>query len=191
VQEENIKFLIIGLGNIGGEYHNTRHNIGFDTVDKIVEILDLKYNDQKKFASAVAVGKSVILAKPNTFMNRSGLATSKLKEYYKTDNEYIVVVSDDYNLELGKVRIRFDGDSGGHNGLESVMEQVGGNFWRVRIGIGNAGRKSAEIFVLEKFSQKERKIIDCVIDKTAHYLADLLFRGELKNESINVGECEK
>jgi len=183
--------LIVGLGNVGREYEGTRHNVGFEVVEKIAEILGVNFSRNKKLASEVAVSKRAILSKPQNLMNCSGLVVTKLKEYYGIDVSQIIVASDDFNLDFGKIRIRFDGGSGGHKGIESVMEQVGGNFWRVRIGIGEIGSRKAEKYVLEKFKKDERKIIAEAIDKTAQHLIDLTSCGELKNESLNVGLRDK
>lgn len=187
MEKENSTMLVVGLGNVGKDYEGTRHNIGFAVVDRVADILGLKFSDSKKLQAKIAKGQNIILAKPVTFMNRSGLAVANLKGYYKLDVQNIIIVSDDYNLDLGRVRIRRDGESGGHNGLESVISQLSGGFWRVRFGIGAVGNKKAEDFVLEKFKKDEAEIISQVIDKTAHYLVDLLSKGELVNESINVG----
>lgn len=184
------KFLVVGLGNIGKEYDGTRHNVGFEVVEEIAKILSCEFADNRKISASIAKAKNIVIAKPTTFMNRSGLSVAKTKEFYKVEVKNIIVMSDDFNLELGKVRIRFDGDSGGHNGLESVMEQVGGDFWRVRIGIGKGIINNSEKFVLEKFKKGEREIIKKAIDTTAHYMVDLFSQGELKNESINVGPCD-
>lgn len=181
------KYLVVGLGNVGREYEGTRHNVGFEVADKVAEDLNINFSISGKMFSEVASVKGAILAKPQNLMNLSGLAVAKLKEYYKIDIPEIIVVSDDFNLELGKVRIRFDGNSGGHKGIESVMEQVGGNFWRVRVGIGETGAQRAEKYVLERFKKGEREIIAKAVDKTAQYLVDLISCGELKNESLNVG----
>ncbi len=181
------RFLIVGLGNVGGEYERTRHNIGFMLADRLAKRLNIKFSYDKSLLAEVAENNKIILAKPHTFMNRSGLAVSKIKEYYKINIGQIITISDDFNLELGKIRVRHDGDTGGHNGLESVMEQISGSFWRIKIGIGEPGRIKAEKYVLEKFKKQEKEVIDLAIDKTVQYLVDLITQGEIKNESFNVG----
>lgn len=188
MRQEEARFLVVGLGNVGDKYCGTRHNVGFGVIGKLAKLLDVSFSTQKKLLSEIAVCQGFILAKPQTYMNRSGLALAKVRDFYKVSNEKIIVVCDDFNLKLGKIRIRFDGNSGGHNGLDSVMEQIGGNFWRVRIGIGEPVGRRADVFVLEKFLPEERRIINLSIDRVASYLLNLHSR-ELKNESINVGGC--
>ena len=191
MKNENNTLLVIGLGNVGKEYEGTRHNIGFEVADKVSEALDIRFSENKKLQAEVAKKQSLVIAKPTTFMNRSGLSIAKLKDYYKVEMENVIVVSDDFNLELGKVRVRYGGSPGGHNGLESVMSQIGGQFWRVRVGIGDIGDRKAEKFVLEKFNKSEQGEVSEVIDKATSYLVDLMSCGEIKNESINVGPCDK
>lgn len=190
MENANNTVLVVGLGNIGREYEGTRHNVGFEVAEKIAKILSCEFADNKKIQAKVAKSKNIIVIKPTTLMNRSGIATINARGFYKVEIKNIIVLSDDFNLELGKVRVRFGGDSGGHNGLESVMEQVSNDFWRVRLGIGGGEISNSEKYVLEKFKKDEREIIKQAIDKTAHYLVDLLSKGELANESINVGPCD-
>jgi len=187
VEGKQVKYLIVGLGNIGRQYSNTRHNVGFKVVEKVAGLLDVNFSDNKKLLSAVARTNGVILAKPQSYMNLSGLAVAKLKDYYEVDVNSIVVISDDFNLDLGKIRIRFDGEAGGHKGIESVMSQVGPDFWRVRIGIGKTEPQKAERYVLGKFNKDDRKIIGKSVDIAASYLVDLMSCRQLKNESLNVG----
>lgn len=187
MEDKQVKYLIVGLGNFGRQYSNTRHNIGFKVVEKAADLLDVAFSDNKKLLSAVARANGIILARPQSYMNLSGLVVAKLKDYYKVDVNSIVVVSDDFNLDLGKIRIRFDGEAGGHKGIESVMSQVGPDFWRVRIGIGETGLQKAERYVLGKFNKGDRKIVDRSVDIAAGYLVDLMSCRQLKNESLNVG----
>jgi len=142
--------LVVGLGNPGEQYQKTRHNVGFDVVDKLLKDFESAENavwsPNVKLKSELAtvewkpkVGKSerVILAKPQTFMNNSGLAVSLLASFYKMDPSDIWIVYDELDLPLGSMKIRFGGAAAGHHGVESVMEKLGTDkFWRFRMGIG-------------------------------------------------------
>ena len=144
--------LIIGLGNPGEEYENTRHNIGFEIVDMIARKDDAKFSFEKKFNAEVAkaklngplrqgsseASKLVMLIKPYTFVNKSGEAVKKAKLFYKAKNEGIVVIHDDLDIEFGNFKMSFGKDSGGHRGVQSIIEYLKTNkFWRLRIGTAN------------------------------------------------------
>jgi len=163
--------LIVGLGNPGKEYERTRHNVGFMAVDKLAGILNLEYRKQKKYnAECAEIGSGsdkAVIAKPMTFMNNSGQSVSLIARYYKIKPDDIMVISDDINLELGKVRMRKGGEDGGHKGLRSIIEYIGKDFWRIRIGIGCNKGMSAEAYVLQEFSDGEIKEIKKVIDEVA------------------------
>jgi len=183
-------FLVIGLGNLGKEYEGTRHNIGFVFVDKLCSRIEASaWKKEDKFDAEYCKGKigkkQVIFAKPQTFMNLSGDTVLKLKRYYKVENEKIIVVSDDFNLEVGQVRIRFAGESGGHNGLKSVIENIGDDFWRVRIGIGKNGPIPKDKYVLTKFASDERTTINLVVDNMVNGLIESISQGKLENETIS------
>ena len=134
-------FVIVGLGNPSKEYENTRHNIGFDTIDAIadkyhIQVAELKH--KAKIGKGYIGGDKVILAKPLTFMNLSGESVRAIIDYYKVDVETeLVVISDDISLLPGQLRIRKRGSAGGHNGLKNIIQHVGGdNFQRIRMGVG-------------------------------------------------------
>ncbi|OGY42632.1 MAG: aminoacyl-tRNA hydrolase [Candidatus Buchananbacteria bacterium RBG_13_36_9] len=157
--------LIIGLGNPGQEYQNTRHNIGFQIVDMIADNLILKsLKPNKKFQAEICEGtfgnEKVILAKPQTFMNNSGLAVKKIKTFYKIKPPDIIIIHDDIDLPVGKIRISQSSSSGGHKGIDSIIKELKSkNFIRVRMGIANELREKipAEKFVLQKFSSQDEK----------------------------------
>lgn len=162
--------LIVGLGNPGERYANTRHNAGFVALDGYVEKNDLgewKQKDRFK-AEIIEYGNrksnKVILAKPQTYMNHSGRAVEALKSFYKLDNDQITVVHDELDLPSGEVRKKTDGSSAGHNGVESIVALIGPEFHRVRIGIRTkiADRADAVDFVLGKLTDKEIKSIQKV-----------------------------
>ena len=130
-------FLIVGLGNPGKEYENTRHNIGFDAIDKIAEKYNIELN-RIKFKSVYGEGfiggEKVILLKPTTYMNLSGESLRAIMDFYKLSNEDVLVLYDDISLEVGRIRIREKGSAGGHNGIKSIIAHLGSDiFSRIRL----------------------------------------------------------
>ena len=160
--------LVVGLGNPGREYVGTRHNVGFEVVEQLAGKLDCSLRKKLRFAAQVgevtlADGK-VTLATPQTFMNRSGAAVAALVQWSKVLPAEVLVVVDDADLPLGQLRLRLAGGSGGHNGLRSIIDALGGNeeFARLRVGIGRTGPAGADItgHVLGRFSAAERRAVD-------------------------------
>lgn len=165
--------LIIGLGNPGIKYLNTRHNIGFRAVDKLLKDLapleKSNWQNNGKIKAEIAKLGEIILVKPQTFMNACGFAVSKLANYYKVESTDIWVVNDDLDLPLGKIKIRWDGGAAGHHGLESIIEKLGTtDFVRFRLGVGrpkghdaweklNVKRREVEKYVLSEFKPDEEK----------------------------------
>jgi len=189
--------IIVGLGNPGEKYSGTRHNAGFMFLDKMIchpAIAPVgecvKFEEKPKFEAEIAQvshkGEKLILVKPQTFMNLSGQAVSKIKNYYQADFSDLIVVSDDKDLPLGNIRVRLDGSGGGQRGLENVITALGqGSFVRVRIGIGPiAGDKDnregvgykleTTEFVLSNFSDREKKLVDRVLDEAIEYILPFL-----------------
>ncbi len=165
-------FLIIGLGNPGKKYENTRHNVGFETID----YLSQKYNIRLSKIGFKAVygegeieGMRVILLKPQTYMNLSGESVRDIISWYKIPLDRCVVIYDDIDLELGKIRVRPKGSSGTHNGMKSIIYQLQAeDFPRVRVGIGRPPEKwDLADYVLSKFTKENREIIDQSIEKAA------------------------
>lgn len=164
-------FLIAGLGNPGRKYIKTKHNAGFQAVDFLVD--DKKWTKDKKSNSEIIKTEKYIAIKPQTFMNNSGQAVRALADYYKIKNKNIIIIYDELDLPFGKIRVRDKGSSAGHNGIKSIIENLGTkDFWRIRIGIANEYKEkaSSEIFVLKKFSRLEQKelketILSQVVEK--------------------------
>lgn len=153
-------YIIVGLGNPGRQYESTRHNVGFITIDEIGKRLGIKV-DRLKFKALVGEGKigseKVVLVKPQTFMNLSGQSVVELMNYYKVDPDHLIVIYDDIDLDVGRVRIRTKGSSGSHNGMKNIIYLLGyDNFPRIRIGVSRPapGRDLAN-FVLSKFDKDE------------------------------------
>lgn len=187
-------WIIVGLGNPTHKFDYTRHNIGFMATDFLVSKLDfprgtLEFHQNRKLGSKLVktniYGEDIIIARPTSYMNNSGVPVKKLLDYYKADSDRLIVFCDDSNLEIGKSRIRFGGDSGGHKGLESVINTIGGEFWRARVGIGQNGEMPLENYVLAKIPSDEREKIDTVLDKLASELISLISCGKIESKTIN------
>jgi len=167
-------FLICGLGNPGVKYADTRHNVGFRLVDVIVDYFEftkIKDDNEKQLYSGVISNNKVLVLKPLTFMNSSGKIVSQIIKFYKINKDNVFVVHDDLDLELAKIKIKNGGGNGGHNGLLSVDEYIGENYFRLRIGIDHPGHKDlVSNYVLSRFSEKEKKIIDKKLDKIKNNL---------------------
>ena len=168
--------LIVGLGNIGKEYENTRHNMGFMLVDRYLEYKNIPLKFKEKFNAMYIEtninGEKVIFIKPTTYMNNSGMAVRAFLDFYKLDVQDILVISDDLDLDLGKFRLRRNGSSGGHNGLKSIISHLNSDdFKRLRIGISN-DKDDVINYVLSKFSKKELNEIDTMFDTLVTVLDD-------------------
>ena len=161
--------LIVGLGNPGQEYANNRHNIGFMALDAVAEAQDISFVTKKDLRALVAVthieGKQVVLAKPITFMNLSGEAVQSLASFYKVSTADITVVHDELDLPFGKVQKKIGGGSAGHNGLKSIIQHLGEDFTRIRVGIGPKTPEQMDTadYVLQDFSKAEQKKLAGII----------------------------
>ncbi|MFD1420444.1 aminoacyl-tRNA hydrolase [Lactiplantibacillus songbeiensis] len=148
--------MIVGLGNIGAKYAQTRHNVGFMIVDEIAAKLNVDFKTSKfeaEVATAFVNGEKVLLVKPSTYMNDSGRAVGPLMTYYNIDPAELLVVHDDLDLPLGKVRLKQKGSAGGHNGIKSILSHVGDqHFKRVKVGIEHPQKMSVVDYVLGKFT---------------------------------------
>tara|TARA_B100001029_G_scaffold129447_1_gene108417 strand:+ start:619 stop:1179 length:561 start_codon:yes stop_codon:yes gene_type:complete len=150
---------LVGLGNPGKQYKFNRHNIGYLVIDEIVRSLDIdnqKTKSNGKFFKSSIGRKNVILFKSNDYMNECGYSISQIIKFFKVKNENLFVFHDDLDLEVGKIRIKNGGSSGGHNGLKSIDNHIGENYNRIRIGIGHPGDKRlVEKYVLSDFKKQE------------------------------------
>lgn len=158
--------LVVGLGNPGPEYEGTRHNIGFDLLDRLATGHRLKWERDRKFrAKTAGTASTLLLAKPLTFMNLSGNAVARLARFHGLKPDQILVVYDDVDLPLGKMRFRANGSAGGHNGIKSIIEYLGTvEFPRLKIGIGAAGPAGGMVdHVLGKFSEEESRELEKVL----------------------------
>ena len=174
-RNERTMKMIVGLGNIGTRYDETRHNTGFMVVDQLARDYHLgAFTHLKQEAVAVSGiinGEKVMLVKPTTFMNDSGRAVGPLVDYYDIDLDNLVIVNDDLDMPVGKVRLKTHGASGGHNGLKSIISALGTkNFNRVKVGIDQHGTVVSH--VLGKFSKEERPKFDQAVEQAEHALED-------------------
>lgn len=168
--------LIVGLGNPGKEYVKTRHNIGFMVIDGLLDKMNIKL-DQNKFNSLFVKTKiattDVIIAKPLTFMNLSGEAVSQLANFFRIEPEDVLVIHDDFDLPLGKLRLRNQGSGGSHNGMKNIILHLSTNkICRIRVGIGKDRFIEQKDYVLGKFKKDELKTLQKTIDKCIEALMD-------------------
>ncbi len=177
-EEHNLmKYLIVGLGNMGAEYNETRHNIGFKVVDFLAQKKEVSFepNKQGDVTKFKHKGRQYIILKPSTYMNLSGKAVRFWMQKEKIPIERVVIIVDDLNLPFGKIRLRSKGSDGGHNGLKSINQVVGqNNYPRIRIGVGNEFAKGKQVdYVLGKWSNEEADQLPEIIDKTTKAILDI------------------
>ena len=175
-------YLIVGLGNPEDEYSKTRHNMGFNTINKLAE----KYNKEKKkkkfqalFGSGIINGEKVILLKPQTYMNLSGNSVKEVIDFFKIDLKNLIIIYDDMDIEPGKIKVRKKGSAGGHNGIKSIIQQLGTEeFGRIRIGIGRPEHKGDEInYVIGAIPEEDNIKLKEGIEKARDAVIELLKNG--------------
>ena len=172
--------LVVGLGNPGPEYNGTRHNVGFDVVDALASEWGLAWQHSKNWHALWAKSDHVILVKPASYMNRSGEPLAAVAHFYKIEPPQILVVLDDFALELGRLRLRLEGGTGGHNGLESIILQFGTEaIPRLRIGIGAAPNEGATDHVLGRFFEEERPLVEKTIARATDAVKWAIDKGVL------------
>jgi PTH1 family peptidyl-tRNA hydrolase len=208
-------YIVVGLGNPGKEYENTRHNVGFTVVDQLATT-DFDKDQLGSLTSRLKIGKeNILLVKPQTFMNRSGEVVNKIISRFKIQDsrsDNLWVIYDDLDLSLGTIRIKFDGSSAGHNGVQSIINALRSDqFWRFRIGIGRpsqqpisnrqqstannlpagkAGQQSTisdpTDYVLSPFDKDELLLVKHIIDQTAQKILQNLQKGSIVGETIKI-----
>ncbi len=167
-------WLVVGLGNPGVQYETTRHNIGFLTLDRIVGESSAHPASSSSFHGELFKTKELLLLKPSTYMNRSGVSVQAVKNFYKIDTDRIIVIHDDLDLPFGAVRFKKGGGSGGHNGLKSIDESVGNGYLRVRMGIGKPlYRSQTADYVLSDFTERELEVLPDWIAHSARAALEL------------------
>ncbi len=153
--------IIVGLGNPGRDYAETRHNVGFMVLDRLARRFGAEWKLDKARKGELAAGPGVVLIKPQTFMNCSGECVGPIMRYYKFEPEQVLVIYDDISFPVGSMRLRASGSAGGHNGMKSLIAHLGGEkFPRVRVGIGAPGQKEMVGHVLGKFAPDERPLLE-------------------------------
>ncbi len=173
-------WLVVGLGNPGDDYADTRHNIGFMVIDVLSARFKISIRQKTTnfvYGRGFIEDQKAILIKPLTFMNRSGIAVwDAIRKYEEIDN--ILVVHDDLDLDTGVIRIKKTGSSGGHNGIQSIIERLGSNdFIRLKIGIGRPNRGPAEKYVLRPFNKQERPVMEEAVERAADAIPVILTKG--------------
>lgn len=174
-------YIIVGLGNPGKKYENTKHNIGFITLDYLADQHDIKINKIKHKAlvgEGFISGQKVLLVKPQTYMNLSGNSVREVMEYYKEDMDKLIVIYDDVDIEMGRIRIRKKGSAGTHNGMRSIIYDLqADNFPRIRIGIGAERKMGLAGYVLGGFGKEEKKLMEDAVKRTAKAIECMLGKG--------------
>lgn len=180
-KKEKNMYLIVGLGNPEPEYSRTRHNMGFDVINKLAKKYEIELsrnNYQAIYGNGIIEGERVILVKPQTFMNASGVSIKKYVDFYKIPLEKVIVIYDDMDTEVGRLRVRVKGGAGSHNGMKSVVQELGSeNFPRIRVGIGRPRDEFDRIdYVIgsipdeeyAKLQEEQEKAVDAVICYILH-----------------------
>lgn len=178
-------YVIVGLGNPTGQYAGTRHNVGFDVIDRIADEYNISVESRKSRAftgTGIIAGRKVLLAKPQTFMNLSGESVRSLTDYYKIDVENeLLVIYDDVSLDVGQLRIRKKGSAGGHNGIKSIISHLGTNvFGRIKIGVGDKpAQYDLADYVLGHFSKEDKGRMEESYGRAVHAV-ELLVSGQVE-----------
>lgn len=170
-------YIIAGLGNPGSKYENTRHNMGFKAIDAMASEFGIDVN-RAKFKGLIGEGRigseKVILLKPQTYMNLSGQSVREIMNFYKIPEENLIVIYDDFDLPIGSIRVRKSGGPGTHNGMKSVVQELGSRkFPRVRVGIGSSDGSTIQ-FVIGKVGKDEQQILDEAAGAAASAAADII-----------------
>lgn len=176
--------LVVGLGNPGSKYEHTRHNIGFDVVSKLQEKLGIT-NEREKFQGLISEtninGEKVLFLKPQTFMNLSGNSVIEVINFYKIDSKKdMIVIYDDMDLPVGKLRVKEKGSSGGHNGIKSIISHLGDEFLRIKCGIGKSKDNTID-FVLGQFTNSEQESVSLMTANATECAIDMLNNMKLGN----------
>ena len=176
-------FLVVGLGNVGLQYENTRHNVGFMSADLLMEKNGGSYNKHKMEAlyGECQIGKNrVLVAKPQNFMNNSGTAVSQISKFFKIPNDKIIIISDDISLDVGKIRLRRKGSHGGHNGLKDIFALMGtDDIMRVKIGVGQKPHPDYDLasWVLGKFPNEDKEQLEIALKNSVLAIEEIMKRG--------------
>lgn len=181
-----VTWLVVGLGNPGAKYENTRHNMGFLAADLLAEQENFKFN-KLRFrawtATAELGGEKVLVMKPQTYMNLSGESVGEAARFYKVPPEHVLVISDDIALPAGKLRIRAGGSAGGHNGLKNIIQHLGSDrFPRIKVGVGSPQQAGCEVvdWVIGKPMGEDQKVLEQALEKAAKAVSAVIAQGPEK-----------
>ena len=175
-----MKYLIVGLGNMGLEYDNTRHNLGFEILDDLVTSKDAEFKNDRlgDLAQIKHKGRTLILLKPSTYVNRSGKAVQYWMSKYKIIPANLLVVVDDLNIDFGRLRLREKGNDGGHNGLKDINQTIGSGYARLRLGIGRDFHKGGQVdYVLGKWKEDEKESLKVLKSKAVQAILSFVSIG--------------
>ena len=191
-------FVVAGLGNPGRKYEKTRHNMGFWAVDRLAEKNDIKIKKIKPKAligDGIISGEKVLLVKPQTYMNLSGESLREIVDYYNVDLSRLLVIYDDFDIEAGSLRIRKKGSAGSHNGMKSIINQLGSqDFPRIRVGIGASGGLEWKDYVIGRMSEREARLLEQTADRAADAVQCILEKGidrAMNEYNVKTSEAEK
>ena len=164
-EDDRVMYIIAGLGNPTREYEKTRHNVGFEVIDVLADMLGTTVEEKKfkgLYGRGIIGGEKVLLLKPQTFMNLSGESVKAAADFYKVDHEHIIIIYDDISLDVGQLRIRKKGSAGGHNGIKNIIAHLGTQeFSRIRVGVGDKPKKmDLADYVLSRFSKEDRVLME-------------------------------
>lgn len=180
VEDNMEKYLIVGLGNPGPEYHETRHNVGWMAIDHFADEAGCSFADKRYgfIAETSVKGRKLYLLKPTTFMNLSGNAIRYWLDKENIPQDHLLVIVDDLALPLGKMRLKANGSNGGHNGLGHIQQLIGQKYSRLRIGIGNEFQRGQQIdWVLGKFSAEDKQTLTPLLDTTRELIKSFVLAG--------------
>ena len=178
-----VDWIIAGLGNPGGKYDGTRHNVGFKVTEILEDKLRIRCNRAKfhaMYAQGEYQGQKILLMRPQTFMNLSGDAVAEAAQFYKVPPERCLIIFDDISLEPGRLRVRRDGSAGGHNGIKSIIARLGSqDFPRVKVGVGAKPHPDYELadWVLSNFSAQEKKALESALERAADAALEIVVHG--------------
>jgi PTH1 family peptidyl-tRNA hydrolase len=173
-------WIIVGLGNPGKKYAKTRHNIGFLVVEEIAKRYAIEFNEREKYriGRGSIDGRDILLVEPLLYMNNSGIVVKDISKRFTIPPENLIVIHDDLDMEVGKIRIRRKGSSGGHKGVESIIQNLSAkDFPRLKIGIGRKGDIAPEDYVLSKFRKNEIPLIKSAVEKASDAVITILLKG--------------
>ena len=181
-KDDRVMYIIAGLGNPTREYEKTRHNVGFEVIDVLADMLGTTVEEKKFkgcYGRGIIGGEKVLLLKPQTFMNLSGESIRAASDFYKVDPEHIIIIYDDISLDVGQLRIRKKGSAGGHNGIKNIIAHLGTQeFPRIKVGVGDKPKKmDLADYVLSRFSKEDRAAMEDAFKEAAKAVEVMITEG--------------